>query len=241
MTGAWKQTLESHHHPVEIVALSPDGKLLAATAFRDTTVQLWEGTTGTWKHTLEGHGGSVKAIAFSPDGKLLASASYHDKTVRLWDTTTGTWMQTLEGYVMPADAILTFLPDGKLLAFPLPWPTSPSLNTNLRVRDAAQKQTPQTNVTISGTSFNDEGGQCPKTSPGLPSLNSSFALTCLHQERIVFATFIDDDHWVVRHGRKLLWLPPYYRPACGVYFNTKSLAQVALGCEFGEVVLLEFV
>src|SRR5262249_39749196 len=47
------------------LALSPDGKVVAAAAGK--TVQLWDPSTDKPTVELRGHGGDVTAVAFSPD------------------------------------------------------------------------------------------------------------------------------------------------------------------------------
>lgn len=64
------------------VAISPDGKLLAATSRNQ--IKLWELTTGQQVKTLAGHANWVGSLAFSPDGKHLVSGS-SDHTIRIWD------------------------------------------------------------------------------------------------------------------------------------------------------------
>ena len=68
---------------VTSVAVSPDGKLLAAGSL-DTIVRLWDATTGALLDKLRGHRDSVYSVAFSPDGQWLVSGSL-DKTLKIWD------------------------------------------------------------------------------------------------------------------------------------------------------------
>lgn len=65
------------------VALSPDGKLVAAGSL-DTMVRVWNVQTGHQVERLKGHKDSVYSVAFSPDGKCLVSGSL-DRTLRVWD------------------------------------------------------------------------------------------------------------------------------------------------------------
>ncbi|KAG9416986.1 hypothetical protein AC1031_001372 [Aphanomyces cochlioides] len=65
------------------VALSPDGRLLAAASL-DKVVRIWDTQTTQLMDRLEGHCDSVYSLAFSPDGKNIISGSL-DKNIMLWD------------------------------------------------------------------------------------------------------------------------------------------------------------
>jgi glucose repression regulatory protein TUP1 len=70
---------------VTSVAISPDGKLVAAGSL-DTVVRIWDVNTGHLVERLKGHKDSVYSVAFTPDGKGLVSGSL-DKTLKHWDLT----------------------------------------------------------------------------------------------------------------------------------------------------------
>ncbi|WVQ81922.1 hypothetical protein IAT38_004049 [Cryptococcus sp. DSM 104549] len=81
--------IHNEHGPIDAgitsVALSPDGKLVAAGSL-DTMVRVWNVQTGHQVERLKGHKDSVYSVAFSPDGKCLVSGSL-DRTLRIWDLT----------------------------------------------------------------------------------------------------------------------------------------------------------
>ncbi|HZO12113.1 MAG TPA: WD40 repeat domain-containing protein, partial [Polyangiaceae bacterium] len=94
------------------VALSPDGKIIAA-AGKNRTIALFNVASGDAIATLSGHDDVVEEVTFSPDGKLLASAS-RDRTVRIWRST-GEHLRTLSGHRDRVRSV-SFSGDGKKLA-----------------------------------------------------------------------------------------------------------------------------
>ncbi len=69
--------------PVQCLAVSPDGRYLAASQ-NDLKISLWDLETDTEVATLSGHQAWALVLEFSPDGRTLASGS-EDGTVKLWD------------------------------------------------------------------------------------------------------------------------------------------------------------
>jgi WD40 repeat protein len=76
----WKTALGA---PLQSVAASPDGRLLAV-ASADRSLRLINSRTGTLEAVLRGHRDQVLSVAFSPDGRHLVSGSW-DGEVWLWE------------------------------------------------------------------------------------------------------------------------------------------------------------
>ncbi|MCL4740878.1 MAG: protein kinase [Phycisphaerales bacterium] len=95
------------------VAISPDGRTLAAGTFGATVeffnIDSGERTIGAARHHLV-----VAGLAFSPDGRTLASGG-DDGTVKLWDTHTARLLASLESDSGPVPGV-AFSPDGHTLA-----------------------------------------------------------------------------------------------------------------------------
>jgi eukaryotic-like serine/threonine-protein kinase len=83
---------------VSTLALSPDGKLLAAGGgYAGEDILLLDAATGQEVSRLTGHRSWVTSLVFWPDGKKLASGSA-DQTIRLWDIPDRKCVETLRGH-----------------------------------------------------------------------------------------------------------------------------------------------
>lgn len=82
---------KEHAGFVKTVVFSPDGSLLAVTARKDNTVQIWDVPNRKTRCRLKGHTTYVYRLAFSPDNKIVITSgwTHRDETIRLWDTMTG--------------------------------------------------------------------------------------------------------------------------------------------------------
>ena len=65
------------------LAISPDGRTLAAAGDLDDPFLAGDLPAGQELLSLDGHKAQVNSLAFSPDGATLASCS-HDGVVKLW-------------------------------------------------------------------------------------------------------------------------------------------------------------
>jgi WD40 repeat protein len=97
---------------VQAIALSADGRMLAAT--EDWAVRVWDATNKQEQTTLIGHKGRVSSLAFSPDGSRLLSGSW-DKRVTIWDIAGGRERQSYDWDIGGVRAV-AFSTDGLLAA-----------------------------------------------------------------------------------------------------------------------------
>ncbi|MDH6243481.1 hypothetical protein [Mycobacterium sp. OTB74] len=104
------------------IAVSVDGRRVAAVDTNKYTVRLWDTTSGRLINTLQIKPDAiVYTLEFSPDGHHLATAGGEDN-VRLWDAETGAALleteQSVDDQIGPGDMIesLAFSPDGSVVA-----------------------------------------------------------------------------------------------------------------------------
>lgn len=109
----FSRPLRGFDAPVTSVAISPDGRTLAAGS---SAVRLFDlERPGQPVATLTGHPGTVSTVAFHPTGGTLATGG-DDPGVRLWDLSrTGATPAVLGGHAGPVTS-LAFGPTGRRLA-----------------------------------------------------------------------------------------------------------------------------
>jgi WD40 repeat protein len=105
----------SYLHGGSLVALSPDGTMLASASAEK--IVLWDlKTRRPIGRALPSHGDAVFSLAFSRDGKLLASTSRSDRNLMFWSVEThklaGAPLTVNDGSAVT----MAFSPDGKTFA-----------------------------------------------------------------------------------------------------------------------------
>jgi WD40 repeat protein len=109
----FSQPFKLHRRAISALAVSPDGKLLAA-AGEDKLISLWDLAQGKHHGNLIGHTDRIPALAWHPDGRHLVSAGW-DTTARVWDVQTQQPVILLNSHSTQVTA-LAFSDDGHLLA-----------------------------------------------------------------------------------------------------------------------------
>jgi len=103
----------SHKSRVDLLAISPDGAILATESTLDGLI-ISDLCTGKLLRTWREPGFSANSLAFSYDGTILGTGN-NDGRVRLWDTHTGVLLKKLPVCQWSIYAI-AFSPDGQTLA-----------------------------------------------------------------------------------------------------------------------------
>jgi WD40 repeat protein len=121
--GELSRDVKGNGYRPDLVAFSPDFKILAKVTNRDIVELLSVNTGKAAGATIRG---DISTIAVSPDGKMLATAG-PDKTVKFWDINRGTLERTLAGHEDEIGTI-AFSPDGSKL-------TTASIDRTVRIWD----------------------------------------------------------------------------------------------------------
>jgi RNA polymerase sigma factor (sigma-70 family) len=104
------------------LAISPDGKTLAASC-TNSSIQLLDARTGEKRVALAGSiRGYIRALTFTPDGKTIAGTG-DDNQLRLWDVASGQLINAIPALrnlehapLKPGANALAISPDGSLIA-----------------------------------------------------------------------------------------------------------------------------
>jgi len=122
-TGRQTHSFEEPAEVVYCLAVSPDGKLLAAGG-ADNVARVWNVDKKELVATLEEHTDWILGVSFDRDGKLLATASA-DRNVRIWDV--ATWEPTVKLRESAAVQGAAFGSDGRSLVLAVGGPNQQSL------------------------------------------------------------------------------------------------------------------
>jgi WD40 repeat protein/serine/threonine protein kinase len=112
-SGTLRGQFEPAEGPLWSLALSPDGRTLAAAGYASNTVILWDVPSRKRRPALSGHTQRVWSVAIASDGTIASAAN--DKTIRLWDGVSHKLRATID---VPVEFLfaLAFSPDGRTLA-----------------------------------------------------------------------------------------------------------------------------
>ena len=107
-TGELEREVDAAEMPIIALALSPDGKLIAAAGIRGS-VAVIDRASRKLERTLVGPGLPVWSVAFFPDNRTLLTGGT-DRTIRRWDAVSG---EPLGNVVMgaPEDPLAAFAGD----------------------------------------------------------------------------------------------------------------------------------
>ena len=103
-------TLKGHTKKINVLAFTPNGKMIASGS-DDGTIRVWDTGTGTQMLNIPSR--KTDSLAFSEDGKILASSD--PVNIQLWDVGTGTQLKSLKAK-NDSVTVLAFSTDSDVLA-----------------------------------------------------------------------------------------------------------------------------
>ncbi|KIK35720.1 hypothetical protein CY34DRAFT_561121 [Suillus luteus UH-Slu-Lm8-n1] len=102
--------LRAHSSTIFMLAISPDGELIAS-ASKDHTARLWSTSTRKAFGRVLQHADEVNTVAFSPSGQLVATSSDENLAIFLWDISQECTIMTAvsPSFASPASNITNYI------------------------------------------------------------------------------------------------------------------------------------
>lgn len=229
-TGSLRHELEGPPWSVSAITFSLTGEKIAAIFWKGTAI-IWDTMTGRFLYKLEDLMGSPGAIAFSHNDRYVACLS-QDRTIIICNAETGESRNALEGHLDKAWA-LAFSSDSKSLASSSRdgagklWDVG---SARLRGTFSINRDVKQLSFSADGTYLETERGQI-----GISELlEDSFNYPSTPGSH--WSLF--GREWIMEGNRKMLWLPPDFRPRNMCIAHHNGLFVIA--CESGKMALMSF-
>lgn len=225
---------EIHVLQSEIVAsITISGNYVASGHLSGTT-HVWDLASGKILKTLRGHLNTVRLVALSPKNRILASMGY-DGILKVWDSRTWDLQRTQS--VRESDwgslaSSIAFSQNGKRFAV---------LYVELVAILDAEKyiclqrlrvRFPEYSLFDNQISYFAES--CIETTYDRILLDLPFGSTS-NEPKTLLNRWRIDDNWLIRDGRKMLWLPPDFQPSCTATYHD----LLVLGHNSGNLTFFE--
>lgn len=185
-------------------------------------------------------------ILFSPDSQMLAAAA-QDRTVWLWNAKTHRHLLTIQN---PHDFVikLKFSPDGLTLATASRDKTVRLWNTTSGAHIKVMRYgigfvreinfLPQSLEVLESSDVNAWSWNLkwtPKTIKAHKFSLTAAAQAGMSEPKISGIDLDEDEEWITKDSKRLVWLPPEYRPTDWV----RSESAIFIGCTSGRVLRVQ--
>ncbi|OQE28532.1 hypothetical protein PENSTE_c003G04919 [Penicillium steckii] len=204
---------------IDMIAFSPNDKTLAASLHN--VVRIWDLSTGSIVHEIEYPMGwenpfyfrlirAVFPMTFSPDGKFLALTNVMkdqeaEGLILLVDSATGQTVNSLECPMLPG--IVAISPDNRTVALI----DSEIVFWDIASGSSRKLPVPLDNGKIPQTIHFSEDGEYLHTCHGWTVSMSGELVPISNVRRQPSPMFYIDKGWVMRDGKRTLWLPSEHK------------------------------
>lgn len=105
---SWRTVAElrGHDHPVQCIAFSLNGRLIASGCWFDT-IKVWDATTAAEVTSFGKDSGNINFLTFSPGDHFVISVSRSD-VIQMWDVKTGVKIREFTGHQCSIHSLAVF-------------------------------------------------------------------------------------------------------------------------------------